>query len=212
MAPQPLAARASRRQRSPQATAAGCHSSAGRPPEEIGVGACGKVAPVAAHGAVKLVKDVVAFIEITQLRVGWGGARQRGTRVGIRYYWPVRCKTRTDQQKPHARHNAAHPAQPCLISAPRAGPPCAAPCCAGSLHTNEPCGRHTHLAAQALVHGVGCQGAGIHVDVPQLQGHVVAREDVAAAGAEPDVVDGRDDLGEEGAGALLRVVKGVRME
>lgn len=39
----------------------------------------------------------------------------------------------------------------------------------------------------------------LHVDVPNLDSQVVAREDVTAVGREADVRDGRDDFRKEGA-------------
>jgi hypothetical protein len=41
-------------------------------------------------------------------------------------------------------------------------------------------------------------GLVLHLDVPDLERQVVAREDESAVFRELDVGDGRDDLGEEG--------------
>ena len=49
-----------------------------------------------------------------------------------------------------------------------------------------------------LMHVVRRHRGALLVQVPQLQGHVVAAEDEAAVLAERDVRDAGDDLGEEG--------------
>ena len=53
------------------------------------------------------------------------------------------------------------------------------------------------LATQVIVDLYGSYGPAFHVDVPDLQGKVVSREDVPSVMAELDIGDGRYDLGEE---------------
>ena len=55
------------------------------------------------------------------------------------------------------------------------------------------------LASQVVVYRNGLDRFRLHVDVPDLQGQVVARQDVPPVVAELDVRDRRDDFGEEGA-------------
>lgn len=62
-----------------------------------------------------------------------------------------------------------------------------------------------HATAQGnhmLPQGTALQLASTDRTPPHLERHVVAGQDVAAAGREADVVDGGDDLAEEGARAL----------
>ena len=53
------------------------------------------------------------------------------------------------------------------------------------------------LASKMVVDGDGFQWPVLHVDVPDLQVEVVARQDVSSIMAELDIRDGRDDLREE---------------
>ena len=54
-----------------------------------------------------------------------------------------------------------------------------------------------------FVDGNGFDRLALHVDVPDLDGEVVAGEDVAAIVGEADVGNGGDDFGEEGAGGWV---------
>lgn len=64
----------------------------------------------------------------------------------------------------------------------------------------------SHIAAKA--HLVGFHGLVLHLKVPHFDSEVVPRHQEAAAMAELDVRDGRDDLGEEGAsGGILRLLE-----
>lgn len=53
------------------------------------------------------------------------------------------------------------------------------------------------LASKMVVNRNGLQWPVLHVDVPDLQIEVVARQDVSSIVAELDIRDGRDDFGEE---------------
>ena len=48
-----------------------------------------------------------------------------------------------------------------------------------------------------LVDGDGLDGLSLHVHIPDLDGQVVARQDMSAIEGEADVGDGRDDFGKE---------------
>lgn len=50
------------------------------------------------------------------------------------------------------------------------------------------------LAPKMVMNWDGLQRSRLHVDIPDLEGKVVTREDVTTVMAELDVRDGRDDL------------------
>jgi len=57
----------------------------------------------------------------------------------------------------------------------------------------------TQLGSEVLVNLDGLHRLALHVDVPQLEGEVVTRENVTAVSTELTVADGGNDLGEERA-------------
>ncbi len=94
-----------------------------------------------------------------------------------------------------------------LVSHPLSAPDC------GQTHTTRGYSNATsstgsarepypHLAAKALMNGVGGHGLGLHVEVPQLERHVVPRQDVPPVARELDVGHAGNDLAEEGPRAL----------
>lgn len=54
-----------------------------------------------------------------------------------------------------------------------------------------------------LVDRNGFDGLALHIDVPDLDGQVVAREDVAPVVGEANVGDGGNDFGKEGTGGWI---------
>ena len=54
------------------------------------------------------------------------------------------------------------------------------------------------FGAKMIVDLDGADGVTIHVDIPELEGEIIARKDVASIRREFDIRDGGDDLGEEG--------------
>jgi hypothetical protein len=57
----------------------------------------------------------------------------------------------------------------------------------------------TKLSTEVVMDANGLHWTGVHIDVPDLQRKVVAREDVSTVLAEPDVRDRRNNLREERA-------------
>jgi hypothetical protein len=58
----------------------------------------------------------------------------------------------------------------------------------------------TQLGPEVVVDVNGLHGLALHIDVPNLQRHIISRENEAPISAEPDIRDGGYDLGEEGFG------------